>query len=308
MWSTLNAHPARRRTRGARRPGRERVPAALGLRRRGQAGPQVRADGLQRVVPQVVRQAHAVGRRGLLRAGRGGRDGARAPAFRAADARRRQAADRQLPGRRDAGSAGRARDRRLPGPRRHRPGGAQRRAARGVRAWRDARRAGRPGGGHPDREHGGRHAGARSRRSTARSSSRPRCRNCPAGTAGKRRALSPAARPDRSAYHLLRSPRIHAGHRRAVRPIRRRHVLRGGVARSRLAAGAVARRGNRPGQCHRAARRRAVHRHDAAHPPALGPLPRAALLPGRRPGRRAGHPAAARPGGRHRRGGAARRR
>ena len=66
----------------------------------------------------------------------------------------------------------------------------------------------------------------------------------------------------------------------------------------------AARRGNRAGQRDQPARRRGVPGHDPAVPPALGPLPGAAVLPRRRPRRRAGPAAPAGPGrarpGRHR--------
>ncbi len=59
-------------------PGASRFPRHWVYDARRPAGPQVRAHRLRRVVPQVVRQAHAVGRRGLL--GDGGRGGVRAGA------------------------------------------------------------------------------------------------------------------------------------------------------------------------------------------------------------------------------------
>ena len=63
---------------------REPVPPPLGVRQRGQARRQGRAHRLQGVVAARVRQAHALGRRGLAGARHRGRDRARA---RAVDAR-----------------------------------------------------------------------------------------------------------------------------------------------------------------------------------------------------------------------------
>ena len=83
------AHDPRRRhveLRGARR---EQVPPPLGLRRRRRARGQGRPRRLQGLVPRRVRQAHAVGRRGLAGARHRGRDRARAPAVGHDHARRR---------------------------------------------------------------------------------------------------------------------------------------------------------------------------------------------------------------------------
>ena len=104
-----------------------------------------------------------------------------------------------------------------------------------------------PGGGHPHGERGHRGRTCKVASVDGAQFEQAALQELSGGTAGKRRALSPAARPDRSAYYLCGVARLTPGHRRAVRPIRRRHVLRGGVALSGLAAGAAARRGNRPG-------------------------------------------------------------
>ena len=83
------ADPARGRDGRVRDDRRQPVPAALDLRRQGRALAQVRADRLRRLVPQVVRPAHPVGRRGLQGPGDRRGDGAGAGAVRPAHARRR---------------------------------------------------------------------------------------------------------------------------------------------------------------------------------------------------------------------------
>ena len=60
--------------------GRQPVPPPLGLRPDGEAGGQDRPGRLQGLVPQRLRRAQPVGRRGLARAGRRGRVGHGAPA------------------------------------------------------------------------------------------------------------------------------------------------------------------------------------------------------------------------------------
>ena len=70
--------------------GASRVPPALGLRRRQPALAQVGADRLQGLVPQVVRQAQPLGRRGLRGARHRGRVRARELAVGPAHAGRRQ--------------------------------------------------------------------------------------------------------------------------------------------------------------------------------------------------------------------------
>ena len=64
------ADAARGRANRARADRRQPVPASLGLRRREPALAQVGPDRLQGLVPQVVRQAQPVGRRGLRGVGR----------------------------------------------------------------------------------------------------------------------------------------------------------------------------------------------------------------------------------------------
>ena len=66
---------------------------------------QVRADRLPRLVPQLVRPAHPVGRPGLAGPGHRGGDRPGADPFRAADARRGQAEDPAAQGRRRPWSA-----------------------------------------------------------------------------------------------------------------------------------------------------------------------------------------------------------
>ena len=128
------AHPPRRRSGRARADRRQPVPPPLGLRRRRQGRRQDRRDRVQEVVPQGVRQALAVGRRGLAGARHRGRDRARADAVRAGDeggreARHPQGEEGQAPHR--AGHAGR---RAVPAPRRRARGRGGRRAARRARS------------------------------------------------------------------------------------------------------------------------------------------------------------------------------
>ena len=103
---------------------------------------QGRPHRLQGVVPAGVRQAHAVGRRGLAGVRHRGRDRARARAVDHDHARRREARDPQGEGGRGARRAGRAGRRAVPAARRRALGRGRRRAARRARARRDARRAG----------------------------------------------------------------------------------------------------------------------------------------------------------------------
>ena len=84
--------PRRRAQRGPARRG-VAVPAPLGLRRRGELDRQERADRLQGLGRPRLRQAHAVGRRGVAGPRHRGRDRARAPAVVGDHARRRQAGD-----------------------------------------------------------------------------------------------------------------------------------------------------------------------------------------------------------------------
>ena len=101
VWTTLSLtlHADGRAGAHARR--REQVPPALGLRRREQALAQVGPDRLQGLVPQVVRQAQPLGRRRLRGPGLRGRVRPRDLALGPADAGRRQAAHRAVPGRDD---------------------------------------------------------------------------------------------------------------------------------------------------------------------------------------------------------------
>ena len=85
----------------------------------GQLAGQVGPHRLPRLVPQVVRQAHPLGRPGLAGPDHRGRDGARAHALGAHDGQR-QAEVPKAEGRRDPGHRGGGRDRRLPRARRGR--------------------------------------------------------------------------------------------------------------------------------------------------------------------------------------------
>ena len=73
----------------------------------GQAVAQVRADRLPRLVRPVLRPPHAVGRPGFPGAGHRGGNGAGADPVGAADARQREAEDREAPRRARAGPPGR---------------------------------------------------------------------------------------------------------------------------------------------------------------------------------------------------------
>ena len=110
--------PARGRALGARAHRRQPLPPPLGVRRRQQALAQVGPDGLQGLVPQVVRQAQPVGRRGLrgARVRRGVCLGDLIVG--AVDARRRQTPYRALSRWDSPLRAGRARNRGTSHPRR----------------------------------------------------------------------------------------------------------------------------------------------------------------------------------------------
>jgi len=101
------AHAARRRSHRARTRGCEPVPVALDLRQRRRPRAEERHRRLQDLVPRVARRQHAVGRRGVAGARRGGGDRARAGAVAQPSHRRRQARAAQARRRRDPRRAGR---------------------------------------------------------------------------------------------------------------------------------------------------------------------------------------------------------
>ena len=181
---------------------------------------------------------------------------------------------------------GRAGHRGPPHPRRHRPRRAGRGTAGRVRAGRAARRAGAPRGWHPHVEQ---HCGdALPGRPLRRRPDRALhiWRSCPRGIAART-----GRETERGACHVLRDPGVDARTRSRLHPLRRAHLVRGAVARRRrsagrptllLDAGTGLRRlpgllGDLP-----------VPRHHPADPSALGPRAGSALLPVRRPRRRAG--------------------
>ncbi len=167
----------------------------------------------------------------------------------------------------------------------------------GLRARRDVRRARPPGGracgpraSWPSRR-------ARSRRSTALCSSGRRSPSCPGCTGGKRpdpvlitfcgvRGSTPAPGADYVRYGGNTSC-VAVAHSRGAAPVLALDAGTGLANLTGLLGGA------------------AFAGHDPAVAPALGPQPRAAVLPRRRPGRRAGDAAAARAGGPTGRGGQA---
>ncbi len=107
-WSTLELTLHADGHSESRLVGASHVPSPLGLRRPRGADRQERPDRLQGLGRHGVRQAHAVGRRGVPGGGQRRRDGARASALGGDDARRRQARHPQAQGGRHADGAGRS--------------------------------------------------------------------------------------------------------------------------------------------------------------------------------------------------------
>ena len=202
-------------TRRGRARRRERVPAPLGLRRRRPAAAPSPGSSTSRLVRPVLRQGHALGRPGLRGLRHRRRDRARAHAVGRPHARRGKPGDQQGEARRGAGRS---------------------RASTGDEVYLvldgvlgvevDGERLAEYGPGAMLGERAHLEGGARTSSLVAVTECKvasvhaeqldpTRSRSSPRGTAEKTRARLTRARP------LLRRPRVDAGARRRVRPLRR---------------------------------------------------------------------------------------